>query len=80
MLSPLDSPLVTLGGLTASTWPRQLSLKRAHVFAYVMNNYWYTNYKASQGGPLTFSFSVNPTEKPFDPVAASRFGAETPIW
>ena len=29
-------PLVTLGGMTASTWPRQLSLKRGHVFAYVM--------------------------------------------
>ncbi len=58
VLSPLDSPLVTLGGLTASTWPRQLSLKRAHVFAYVMNNYWYTNYKASQGGRQVFRFSL----------------------
>jgi hypothetical protein len=58
VLSPLDSPLVTLGGLTASTWPRQLSLKRAHVFAYVMNNYWHTNYKASQGGRHVFRFSL----------------------
>ena len=58
VLSPLDSPLVTLGGMTASTWPRQLSLKRAHVFAYVMNNYWYTNYKASQGGRQVFRFSL----------------------
>ena len=58
VLSPLDSPLVTLGGLTASTWPRQLSLKRAHVFAYVMNNYWHTNYKATQGGREVFRFSL----------------------
>ena len=58
VLSPLDTPLVTLGGMTASTWPRQLSLKRAHVFAYVMNNYWYTNYKASQGGRQVFRFSL----------------------
>ncbi len=58
VLSPLDSPLVTLGGPTASTWLRQLSLKRAHVFAYVMNNYWYTNYKASQGGRQVFRFSL----------------------
>ncbi len=57
-LSPLDSPLVTLGGMTASTWPRRLSLKRAHVFAYVMNNYWHTNYKASQGGRQVFRFSL----------------------
>jgi len=58
VLSPLDSPLVTLGGPTASTWLRQLSLKRAHVFAYIMNNYWYTNYKASQGGRQVFRFSL----------------------
>ena len=58
VLSPLDSPLVTLGGMTGSTWPRQLSLKRAHVFAYVMNNYWHTNYKASQGGRQVFRFSL----------------------
>ena len=58
VLSPLDTPLVTLGGMTGSTWPRQLSLKRAHVFAYVMNNYWHTNYKASQGGRQVFRFSL----------------------
>ncbi len=65
VLSPLDSPLVTLGGMTASTWPRQLSLKRAHVFAYVMNNYWHTNYKASQGGRQVFRFSLTSTRGGF---------------
>ena len=49
-ISPLDAPLFTIGEMTASTWPRKLSLKRGHVFAYIMNNYWHTNYKASQGG------------------------------
>ncbi len=58
VLSPLDTPLVTLGGLTASTWPRKLALTRAHVFAYVMNNYWHTNYKANQGGRHVFRFSL----------------------
>jgi alpha-mannosidase len=58
VLSPLDNPLMTLGGMTGSTWPRQLTLKRAHIFAYVMNNYWHTNYKASQGGRQVFRFSL----------------------
>jgi alpha-mannosidase len=58
VLSPLDTPLVTLGGLTGATWPRELALKRAHVFAYVMNNYWHTNYKATQGGHHVFRFSL----------------------
>jgi len=57
-LSPLDTPLITLGHMTASTWPRELSLKRGHVFAYVMNNYWHTNYKAEQRGRFVFRFSL----------------------
>jgi hypothetical protein len=76
VLSPLDTPLVTLGGLTASTWPRQLSLKRAHVFAYVMNNYWYTNYKATQGGRHTFRFSLTSARGPFSKRDALARGWE----
>ena len=57
-LSPLDAPLVTLGGMSASTWPRELSQKRGHVFGYIMNNYWHTNYKASQGGRIVFRYSL----------------------
>jgi alpha-mannosidase len=93
VLSPLDSPLVTLSGMTASTWPRQLSLKRAHVFAYVMNNYWYTNYKASQGGRQVFRFSLTSARGGFNkrdavtrgwemfspPVAQSGGGALKPV-
>ncbi|MGO8931242.1 MAG: polysaccharide lyase family protein [Limisphaerales bacterium] len=76
VLSPLDSPLVTLGGLTASTWPRQLSLKRAHVFAYVMNNYWHTNYKASQGGRQVFRFSLTSARGGFSKREAVARGWE----
>ena len=76
MLSPLDTPLVTLGGMTGSTWPRQLSLKRAQVFAYVMNNYWHTNYKASQGGRLVFRFSLTSARGGFAKHAAVARGWE----
>ncbi len=73
VLSPLDSPLVTLGGMTGSTWPRRLSLKRAHVFAYAMNNYWHTNYKASQGGRQVFRFSLTSNRGGFTrPDAVAR--------
>jgi hypothetical protein len=76
VLSPLDSPLVTLGGPTASTWLRQLSLKRAHVFAYIMNNYWYTNYKASQGGRQVFRFSLTSAKGGFSKRDAVAQGWE----
>jgi alpha-mannosidase len=76
VLSPLDTPLVTLGGMTASTWPRQLSLKRAHVFAYAMNNYWHTNYKAEQGGPQVFRFSLTSNRGAFSKRDAVARGWE----
>jgi alpha-mannosidase len=76
VLTPLDTPLVTLGGMTGSTWPRQLTLKRGHLFAYVMNNYWHTNYKAEQGGRLVFRFSLTSHRGPFAKAPAVARGWE----
>ena len=76
VLSPLDTPLFTLGGMTGSTWPRQLSLKRAHVFAYAMNNYWHTNYKAQQGGRHVFRFSLTSNRGAFSKRDAVSKGWE----
>ena len=76
VLSPLDTPLVTLGGMTGSTWPKQLAFKRAHVFAYVMNNYWHTNYKAEQGGKHVFRFSLTSNGRAFSKPEAVREGWE----
>ncbi len=76
VLSPLDTPLVTLGGMTGSTWLRQLSLTRGHVFAYAMNNYWHTNYKAEQGGHQVFRFSLTSHRGPFSKRDAVARGWE----
>ena len=57
-LSSLDAPLFTIGGMTACTWPREIDLNRGHVFGYIMNNYWHTNYKAEQGGHFVFRYSL----------------------
>ncbi|HEY2081558.1 MAG TPA: polysaccharide lyase family protein [Verrucomicrobiae bacterium] len=64
-LSPLDAPLFTLGDMTASTWPRKITPKRGHVFGYIMNNYWHTNYKAKQGGRLVFQYSLTSSKGSF---------------
>ncbi len=41
----------------------------------VMNNHWWTNYKADQDGPTTFRYSVLPHQQ-YDQAAAQRFGVE----
>ena len=44
-----------------------------HLYSYVMNNYWHTNYLAGQGGDFTFRFSITSRPKA-DNVASARFG------
>jgi alpha-mannosidase len=44
-------------------------------YSYVMNNYWETNYKASQDGPTRFRYSLAPHRR-FDQAASARFGIE----
>ena len=74
LLSPLDTPLISLGGMNAGRWLTELRLERAHIFAYIMNNYWHTNYKASQGGKFAFRFSLTTWRGGFDPSRAVREG------
>ena len=75
-----EAPLFTVGNMNRGVWPAKLDNNRGTVFAYVFNNYWHTNYKASQGGQITFSFSVKLTDRGFDPVLATRFGWEHLDW
>jgi len=71
--TPVDTPLVTLCGMTPGLWLDELPMTNGTIFAYVMNNYWYTNYKAGQDGEFEFRFSLT-TGDAIDPAAASIFG------
>jgi len=53
-----DTPLFTLNDLFRGAWRRSI-VPDGTLFAYAMNNYWHTNYAASQGGPVTFRFRVS---------------------
>ena len=78
----LDAPLIELGAITderrgadgARAWREHLA-PGTHVFAYLLNNYWHTNYRAEQDGLLTFRFALAP-HGPFDAAALRRLGAD----
>jgi len=63
----LDAPLVEIGGLTDETlgtgnvraWRKSLD-PSGLLFSYAMNNYWHTNYKADQEGPVILRYAVQP--------------------
>jgi len=71
-----DAPLVEVGKITAELpWIDTLEPSQT-LYSYVMNNYWFTNYKADQEGPTVFRYAVRPHAGGYDAVAATRFGIE----
>jgi hypothetical protein len=55
-LVPVDAPLVTLGDIIRGTWPKEFGQRTGTIFSQVMNNYYFTNYAAGQGGDFTFRY------------------------
>ena len=70
-----DIPLFCVGDVVRGRWPVEADLTGGRIYSYVLNNYWHTNYKASQGGPLTWRYRL--TSAPaLDRAAAYRLGWE----
>jgi alpha-mannosidase len=70
-----NAPLVELGEITAEQpWMKSIKTSSS-IYSYVMNNYWHTNYKADQEGPVTFAYSMRP-HAAFDATEAVKFGTE----
>jgi hypothetical protein len=79
--SPVDAPLVEVGGMTANLIGSQTDYRvwSQHVaptqtfYSWVMNNHWHTNYRADQEGPAVFRFAIQP-HLSFRPEEAAKFG------
>jgi hypothetical protein len=70
---PEDAELFTLGDIVRGKWSTELDPHRDTFFSYVMNNYWWTNYVAEQGGDFTFRYVVT-SGKNLEPGELSRLG------
>jgi hypothetical protein len=71
----IDNPLIEIGGITAELpWLEHLE-PSTRFYAYVMNNYWHTNYKADQSGEVTFRFVLN-FHKGYNPAEIIRFSRQ----
>ncbi len=78
-LATVEAPLFQVGGITNDPvvvgWLREVRQPATTLYAYLMNNYWETNYKAAQEGPTPFRFAIRP-HGGFDAARAQRFGME----
>ena len=72
-------PLFQLGGLW--TGQRSKTINVPHMFSWVTNNYWFTNFRASQEGELRWSYYLT-SDSDISNTAATRFGwgSRVPIY
>jgi len=76
----VDAPLIEIGAINAEAPWMKLIPPAPTIYSYVMNNYWHTNYKADQEGPVQFRYVIQPHAE-FNPTEAAKFGREcrTPL-
>jgi len=79
-IMPLDASLVTLGDINRGDWPEHFGQRPGTIFSYVMNNYWFTNYRAGQGGHFRFRYVIT-SAAATDAAQLSQMGWEemTPL-
>ena len=80
VLSSPEIPMVMLGSLLQEGEPLHYlkTYDRPHVFSWVMNNHWFTNFQASQSGEFNWSYSITSTADKSD-AAALRQGMSSRI-
>ncbi|GMU22259.1 MAG: hypothetical protein AMXMBFR13_23470 [Phycisphaerae bacterium] len=71
--APLEAGLVTVSGLNAYQWADQIDFNNAHLYSWVMNNYWDVNFRAAQPGTTSFSYRLTSYEGKQDPTTVTRF-------
>jgi alpha-mannosidase len=80
--TPVDAPLAEIGAITDETlrpgdgraWRTEVPPGNV-LYSYAMNNYWHTNYRADQEGPVTLRYTIEP-HGTFDESAVKRLGLE----
>ncbi len=73
--SSADAPLFTVSDVVRGTWARTFHAPNATILSWVMNNYWWTNTPAQQGGHLRLRYAFTVGDA-VDDAAAGRLGRE----
>jgi alpha-mannosidase len=75
-----QAPLVQLGDFNLGKWQPVTRVEKPHVYSWVMNNYWFTNFRTEQEGEFKFHYYLTST-KDASRTFATRFGwgSRTPL-
>ena len=72
-LSSPEVPLVQFGGLNLGRFRYIAEVEKPVVYSWVMNNYWVTNFRASQPGEFSWSYAMTSAAEA-DASQAAEFG------
>jgi hypothetical protein len=67
------APLVQLGEINLGKWQPVTRVAQPHVYSWVMNNYWFTNFRLAQEGDFRWSYFLTSTRDRGN-AAATRLG------
>lgn len=73
LFSSPEIPLVQFSDINTGRYYYRLQPKTNHLFSWVLNNYWVTNFKASQQGELRWSYTISSSDDPRNKKAI-KFG------
>ncbi len=69
-----EAPLVQLARLRTGEWGTELDANEGHLYAWLMNNLYFTNFKAAQEGQVTFHFRFVTQPGPIGTSDVFRWG------
>ncbi|MBN1420258.1 MAG: hypothetical protein JXP34_15875 [Planctomycetes bacterium] len=75
----LDAPLVQFGGINMGRYLETLRLPRPTFYSWPMNNYWFTNFPAEQGGEFVLRYVVSAHRGAGTDSLAARFAREQSV-
>jgi alpha-mannosidase len=73
VLGSTEVPLVQFGDLNLGKFQDVAHVEKPHLFSWVMNNYWVTNFRASQEGEFKWHYFLTSSENP-SMTDAAQFG------
>jgi len=73
VLVPHDVPLVQICDLHVGKWAKKLEVTNGHLYSWMMNNMWFTNFPAYQEGKVELTWSLTTKSGSFDPKHAENF-------
>jgi hypothetical protein len=57
-----ECPMLQLGGFHTGEWSTRLQARSGHIYSWLMNNLYFTNFKAAQSGQMVFHYRFTTQE------------------